>query len=301
MVNRRFSFIVGLGLGVSLAAASASQIPAADFTFTGFGKAVKYSQIGTEQALVGDTNGTPYQATFIIDGLSTSPSLSVSGVNLTGPNSVDVSPSLGAGQSSDIQQPGRYSSQSALDAAYPDGTYALTVNTVNDGTKNFSLNLTGDSYPTAPYITNWTDLQSVNPYAPINIDFDAMSNAAPGDYIHLNIDNPPNYDTTLFASPGLPGQAGGISSTATDFTVPANTFQPGQIYHADIVFVHMVSPDTTTYPGAEATAYYAADTHFIITTTPEPAPLALLGIGAIGLLLLRRKRRGGPRRLTVED
>src|SRR5579864_680451 len=55
------------------------------------------------------------------------------------------------GQDSLTYQP-KFPSQSALDLAFPDGNYQLVIHTVNDGTKNATLGVTGDKYPNAPFI-----------------------------------------------------------------------------------------------------------------------------------------------------
>jgi len=48
-----------------------------------------------------------------------------------------------------------YSTQASLDSAQPDGSYTLTLQGVHDGSHSSApLSLTGDSYPSSPYVSN---------------------------------------------------------------------------------------------------------------------------------------------------
>src|SRR5438132_2467037 len=47
-----------------------------------------------------------------------------------------------------------FSSLSELNTTYPNGSYVVQMTGANDGAKTATLNLTGDSYPNTPTISN---------------------------------------------------------------------------------------------------------------------------------------------------
>ena len=92
---KRFEASILAAIAFCAIAANASPVSATNFTFAGVGKDRIYVQTGTGISAPSSATGSistelPYGTGFLIDGLSTSPSLSVSGVSLTAPDSSNI-------------------------------------------------------------------------------------------------------------------------------------------------------------------------------------------------------------------
>ncbi len=152
-----------------------------------------------------------------------------------------------------------------LDTASPEGTYTLNLTTTNDGVKNISLSLTGDTYPNVPKITNFTALQAVASTVATTVQWLAMTGGTTSDFIMCSVfdsdTGDPVYQT---AGPGAPGA---LNGTAVQATIPANTLLPGRAYDAEVLFIKVTS-SSNTY--ATALAGYSKNVDFRIQTTALP-------------------------------
>src|SRR5207245_2306942 len=63
-----------------------------------------------------------------------------------------------------------------------------------------------------------------------------------------------------------------LTSTATNFNFPTNTFGTGQTYQVVLNFRKFVSSDTTTYPGATGAVIFSSRTFFNLTTAASSPP-----------------------------
>jgi hypothetical protein len=79
------------------------------------------------------------------------------------------------------------SSKTTLDANFKAGSYAFTINTLNDGTNKPSLTLAADNYPSIPLALNFADLQAVEPEQLLNISWGAYTNGTTNDFIVVDI------------------------------------------------------------------------------------------------------------------
>lgn len=165
--------------------------------------------------------------------------------------------------SANLSLSGGFVTQGVMDTSYPDGDYQFTFDTVDDGTNTVTLNLSGDSYPPAPYITNFLALQNVNPAADLNLGWSPWPGGTTNDFIQIEIEGSSG---TVYATPGLPSVAGSLAGTAVSTTIPANTLAPGQTYLAVVIFAHVVAQNTTAYPGVLGVAAYTSSTAFPLTT-----------------------------------
>jgi|GEM_PF-2370945 len=157
-----------------------------------------------------------------------------------------------------------FQEQSALDAAYPNGSYRFTMNTVHDGLRIAPVSMTGDAYPNPPRIANYSAAQAINPSASFTVIWDAFAGGTTNDFIKLEIDRPTG--GLLFGSPDLlrPGQ---LTGTATSFIIPANTLVAGMGYTARVKFWKASSINNSSYPGVVGAGVYSSTTEFLITTT----------------------------------
>ena len=89
---------------------------------------------------------------LITTGVSMTSGGSASGASLTLPNSTVVPMTFDSTTNQWLTTVQVYSSQSALDAAFPSGAYAITVNANTDGTKVFNLTEGSDAFPNAPQL-----------------------------------------------------------------------------------------------------------------------------------------------------
>ncbi len=154
---------------------------------------------------------------------------------------------------------GSYADLATLNAAWPDGTYTMTINTVHDGTKTILLPVTGGAYPsTTPRISNFAAAQAINSCTNFTLTWNSLGGTT-NDFVSLEISEL-NSGDTVFKTPQL-GQAGILNGTSTSVTIPAETLKPGRTYQATLIFAEG-NYDTTSYPGVTGFETYFKATQF---------------------------------------
>lgn len=157
-----------------------------------------------------------------------------------------------------------FSSVTAMDAAYPNGSYTLTLGTVHDGTKTAVVTLTANNYPTTPHFSNFTAAQAANP----NLDFTLSWSPLPAnltpDFLQvLVLDCRSNL---VFSTP-FPGSTGALASSSVSTIIPARTLRSGQQYNAMMLVLRPVNSNTNAYPGAVGVAGFYKQLKMPLVTT----------------------------------
>lgn len=149
-----------------------------------------------------------------------------------------------------------------VDLPWPTGTYTLAFQNGTDGSRSSSMFLGTDTYPVAPRISNYNDLQSVSHTQPVTIRWDNLG--IPGnDIARVRVDL---NGVTIFETPAIPGAAGTLTATATSVTIPSGRLLEGEVYTGALISHRGITRDTTTLPGALGWTGYAAETTFTIRT-----------------------------------
>ncbi|MBI5774037.1 MAG: hypothetical protein HZA89_09885 [Verrucomicrobia bacterium] len=162
-----------------------------------------------------------------------------------------------------------YSTQAALDAVFGSGNYTYTLKGQNDGTRAVTVTLTGDTYPVAPRISNFTAAQAVDPAGSFTLTWDALVNGSANDFVQMSISDA-NDQNEVYQS-GQPGGPGALDGTSTSFQVPAGTLATGQTYTGRLLLYQAVDYDDTSYGfGVVSLAGYYSETRFTIVTTGQP-------------------------------
>ena len=165
-----------------------------------------------------------------------------------------------------------FSSQAALDAEFPSGTYTVTMKTLNDGIRAVPLTLTGDGYPNTPHVSNFTAAQAVVPSLDFTLTWDALGGTV-NDFVFLNIRDGGGQE--VFSGPEM-GQPGALDGTSTSLLIPARRLRPGQVYQGELFIAQSTQPpDQASYPGAMGIAAYFKKLNFnLITTGTQTGPTA---------------------------
>jgi len=181
----------------------------------------------------------------------------------------------GQGSSTDIGQlewdhreiggEGIFAEQADLDFIFPNGTYTLTLHTVNDGEKTVDLDMNSDAYPNAPVIQNFVATQTWDSTQPLTLTWNAMSGGTSSDFIVVYIESE---NACFFETPEI-GVSGALDGTATSVTIPANTLPPGRALEVEVAFIKVLTNNTTQYPGV-ITSGIASVTAAKIQTTGDP-------------------------------
>ncbi|NJM56009.1 MAG: hypothetical protein HC841_09045, partial [Verrucomicrobiae bacterium] len=155
-----------------------------------------------------------------------------------------------------------YASQAQLDSFFPDGSYEIRFDTINDGTRTFTFSLTG-SYPNAPTVTNLAAAQGIDPASGFVLGWNAFAGAGMEDEIFLEItlETGGDGENEIFYSD--------LPATATSVLIPAYRLAPGRTYRALLVFANVTGTDTTTYPGVDGKAGFYTATVVELRTTGE--------------------------------
>jgi len=172
-----------------------------------------------------------------------------------------------------------FSTQAALDAAYPDGNYQFSIPTTSGTALTYTPTLTQTgNYPAAPPVitnTTWSGpLLTLNYNVASTITW---NNPGVVTQIGLVISGSSG-DTLSFFYAG-----GGVTSQV----IAANTLSPNESYSAELMFSNYTT-DTTQIPGVTGLSYNSTANFFGIV--PEPSACAML-VGGLGLLGLAVRRK----------
>ncbi len=159
-----------------------------------------------------------------------------------------------------------FATTNLLDASYPNGTYTFTIVGVHDATNQPVLNLTGNLYPNAPHLSNWSAAQNIVATNDFVLTWDTFSGGTTGDYIKVSIEDVSG--NIIFRTPE-PGAPGALTGTNTSVTIPANTLIPGRNYYGYVLFAKVISVDSTGYPGVTGFSAYFAETTFPLITAAQ--------------------------------
>lgn len=216
----------------------------------------------TPPGLFGPASGP---ASFFSEANLSSPA-SVNSVFLTIPGGTNpqlLTSATNASPPSFFTGPG-FVSQSALDSAYPNGNYTLTFNTVDDGTINATLDLSGNDYlsPNPPQFSNFAAAQAINAAENFTLGWNPFSGGSASDTVIIRIYNATN--EIIFTST--------LDGTSTGISILAGTLAAGRNYQAQLLFIPTVDFNDTDYPGAIGIADYATITTMNLTTAPLQMP-----------------------------
>lgn len=191
-------------------------------------------------------------------------------MTFTKPNTQVVS--LSADGDSSFQFEQAFASLNDLNTAFPNGTYTVTMKTVNDGTKAIALSLTGDLYPDTPHVSNFTAAQAVVPSQDFTLTWDAWATGTAQDIVQVRIVDSGNQG--VVSSPDM-GQPGALTGLSTSFLIPARKLRPGQTYGVELLFGRASEFNTSSYAGATGLAAYFKRTQFqLVTTGTQTGPTA---------------------------
>ena len=162
--------------------------------------------------------------------------------------------------------------QVQVDAAYPDGSYTLQINTVNEGVRNVSLSLSGATYPNAPRLNNFDQMQLVESGLTLFVRWDPFAGGATNDFIFVEFDD---VFGNIFYITRSYGKSGALDGIATTLAVPNGTFQESQLYRGALLFEKIMAATQSGYPGALGISGYFSRTRFNLTTRGAGNPPSL--------------------------
>jgi len=199
---------------------------------------------------------------------------SAAATNVVGPGGTVAIPSGGSNGNPGIQFD--YATQAAMDAAFPNGTYTYS------GPPAYSVNLTGNSYPTAtPAVLSggtWSNgVLIIDPAVATTLTFSTFTgyaNTGVLGYSAFQTSAQDGSNTGLAQDTVVSKALLSFPVSATPLTsipVPAGTFTPGVVYQASLNFDTATFVDTTSISGGALVGVYANTLAFYIVGKPTTA------------------------------
>ncbi len=164
----------------------------------------------------------------------------------------------------------KFSSQTALDAAYGPGSYVVSLTTLHDGKKTMSLIFPATaSYPNVPHVSNFSATQSIDPATDFRLSWDPFIGGTTNDSIRVRVQDSQGHDIVATPDHSKPGSLNGTDSS---LLIPANFLVRGQVYRAFIYFFKSISVDLTQYAGVPGVVLFATQTslNLIVGSTASP-------------------------------
>jgi uncharacterized delta-60 repeat protein len=258
-VQRWFCLIATVGLAFS--------INAADVLFYGWGKGKNFQQTGTSTTVTDSVD--PWEVTSFawLNPASGGLNLAYFGTAAS-PTLYPMSNDGDRWQLSDSA-----SSQAAIDAVVPNGTYRITMQTVHDGTKAADLTLNGNNYPNTPLATNYTAMQAVNPAANFTVYWNAFTGGTTNDVIIASLVANQFAPYGSITNSPYPGLSGALDGTKRAWTIPTGVLTANSTFYVRVVFYKAVNTNKTAYAGVTGYAVYGTGTTIpLVTTSPLPPP-----------------------------
>ena len=242
----------------------------------GIGKKRDFLQISaatpTSQAIIGDPNG-PYHFSADLSGANLNQISPVPQITLPSTSQFTLS-----GNSASMGIASNYTNKSALDAAFPNGAYSITV-----GTTVMPVTFgAGDSYPAeTPQITNGTwDGEGrlvINASAESTLNFNEFSQYLTGVGGVISFTLHTVSGTTLgseLATVERVSLSGyGSDAALSSYTIPVGLLQANRIYYAELSFARIANLNTTFLPIVGSATFLHTTGLMISTTVPAVAPV----------------------------
>jgi len=186
-----------------------------------------------------------------------------------------------------------FTSQAAMDAAFPNGNYTFTT-AGNSGVAN----LAGDLYPNSPIasfnnvVGSWSG-NTFNIFSgqQLVINTNSIAGFVSGNY-RVGIDASPQGGFGNITPSDIQFDSGpNFDLSNGNITIPGNLLQAGETWDVKIDFNAFSSFNGTVIPNGSLVGLYTSETSFQVTAIPEPAETILLaGCLALGLACWRRRR-----------
>ena len=162
-----------------------------------------------------------------------------------------------------------FTSQSALDSTFRNGTYTFQITTVDLDFFFAQLSLAG-AYPSVPRLSNFVAAQAINGGNDFTLLWDPFAGGTANDFILVSIED--DAAITVFETPDY-GNAGALTGQDTSVVIPARTLAPGTNYYCYLTFYKFVALDTSSIPGAFGYAAYVRETSGPLKTASSGTPL----------------------------
>ena len=250
----------GIFAALLLALIAGFNLHAADAKFIVLAKGQRWMQTNSSAAtLVPDSNHV-----FMVSVEASGPE-SITNGSLVLPNA-SVVPLEGDGHDHGGLEE-LFVSQSTMDVAYPNGTYQVIIEGVNDGSKTNTIVIAGDAYPATPHFDAFSAAQAIDPSADFSLTWEAISGVTESDYIGIEIMD--CTDEHVASSPP-PGDPNALNGTATNYVIRARSLRPGMMYKVKMIVGKFTTFNTSSYPGAIVAGGYLKEVFLPITTTGTP-------------------------------
>lgn len=165
-----------------------------------------------------------------------------------------------------------FGSQALLDGTFGSGNYFVQLTTKNNGVRTNSLNLSGNTYPATPQVSNIDEAQLIRPAANFTLSWN-LPDGATADHVQLAITDGSG---VILSTPALPGMDGALNGSQRSFLIPAGTLAAGKAYTGMLRCSRAAAVDNVTYPATPGIWSYASVTRFPLKTASgggSPAPL----------------------------
>jgi uncharacterized delta-60 repeat protein len=245
----------------------AFSIHAADVLFYGWGKGKNLQQTGPSAAVTDIVD--PWEVTGFAWLNPAGGALNAAYFGTAAsPTLYSMSQDTGRWQVSDSE-----SSQAAIDAAVPNGTYRITMQAAHDGTKTADLTLTGNTYPNTPLATNYTAMQAVNPATNFTVYWNAFTGGTTNDVIIASLVANQFAPYGSITNSPYPGTSGALNGTSRAWTIPGSVLTANSTSYVRVVFYKTINSNKTAYAGTTGYAVYGTGTTIpLVTTSALPPP-----------------------------
>ncbi len=156
-----------------------------------------------------------------------------------------------------------FTSDAALEAAYPAGKYTLRFTQPGQAERAIAMTMPTVTVP-VPKVANYTEAQSVNHAQDFTLRWNAFTGAGANDHLSLIIVDRSLGDV-VFQAPDfcVPRE---LPVSATSIVLPANTLQNNRTYEATLMFGRMFYLSTNAVPEMSGTGHIARQTTLTVKT-----------------------------------
>ena len=159
--------------------------------------------------------------------------------------------------------------QSVFEAAYSDGSYALTIYTAHQGTRTIQLPINGYLYPNVPHINNYSAAQAIDPTKSFTLRWDPFQGGTTNDYIYAAVTDPAGNivdDSKRFTS------SSALDGTDTSYKISSDTLAVAKSYVGNVTFERILSLDDKSYPGVPGYSGFFSRTILGLSTRAAAPP-----------------------------